>query len=78
MQTFHPGNQVNLGQPELIDIPANPDHDTVRRWQAHVDAGRLGTRPATDPAVAANRAATNALFRSIARDRRALARENRA
>lgn len=56
------------------------------RWQAHVDAGRIpvlseaegGTRPPCPPAVAANRAATDALFRTIARDRRRLAREHHA
>lgn len=78
MQTFHPDHPVDIGQPELIDIPTHPDHDAVRRWQAHVDAGRLGARPATDPLIAADRAATDALFMAIARDRRALSRENRA
>ena len=43
----------------------NDDRDAVRRWQAHLDAGRLGTRPATPPAIAANRSATDALFRTF-------------
>jgi hypothetical protein len=78
VQTFHPGNPIDIGQPELIDIALNPEHDAVRRWQAHVDAGRIGTRPAADATIVANRAATDALFRSIARDRRALSRGDRA
>ncbi len=60
-------------------FPTTPDgaltapHDTdtieaARRWQAHVDAGRIGRprRPAR-PEIAANRARTEAIFRAPGR-----------
>lgn len=53
--------------------PYNHD-DHFARWQAHLDAGRLGANPPAPPEVVANRAATDALFRAIAADRRALDR----
>ena len=33
------------------------------RWQAHVDAGRIGHRPAPDPAILANHARTARILR---------------
>ena len=56
------------------DPAAHPNHDAVRRWQAHLDARRLGANPPTPPAVAAVRDATTALFQTIAADRRTLDR----
>jgi hypothetical protein len=32
--------------------PPDPHHPHVRAWQAHVDAGRIGTRPAPAPEAA--------------------------
>ncbi|MFL0413356.1 hypothetical protein [uncultured Sphingomonas sp.] len=68
--------------PHPAAIPPFPTHapisdtslDAVRHWQALLDARLIGTRPETPPNVAANRAATDALFRSIAHDRRRLER----
>ena len=68
--------------PHPVAIPPFPTHapvtdaalDAVRHWQSLVDARLIGTRPETPPDVAANRAATDALFRSIAHDRRRLER----
>jgi hypothetical protein len=48
--------------------------EAARHWQSLLDARLIGTRPETPPHVAANRAATDALFREIARDRRRLER----
>ena len=48
--------------------------DPVRHWQTLVDRGLIGTPSPTPPAIAANRAATDALFRAIAADSRTLAR----
>ena len=53
---------------------SDAQQDAVRRWQSLLDARLIGTCPDTPPAVAANRAATDALFRAIAHDRRRLAR----
>jgi hypothetical protein len=50
--------------------------EAVRHWQSLLDARLIGTRPETPPDVAANRAATDALFRGIAQDRRRLERQN--
>lgn len=50
--------------------PASADQlDTQARWQAHVDAGRVGRRLPVDPAVAAIRHADEAILlgRRIAR-----------
>lgn len=46
--------------------------DAVRHWQSLIDRGLIGSRPETPPDVAANRDATDQLFRAIARDRRRL------
>lgn len=46
--------------------------DSVRHWQSLIDRGLIGSRPETPPDVAANRNATDQLFRAIARDRRRL------
>ena len=50
--------------------PPIPDHlpDTVRHvmaWQAHVDAGRIGTRIPVSPEIAANRDRCTALARTM-------------
>ncbi len=39
-------------------------------WEALVDAGLIGQAPPASPEVAANRAATDALFRSFPSNRR--------
>lgn len=57
----------------LMWVP-DPQRDAVRHWQALIDARLIGTPVETPPAVAATRAATDALFRQIARDRRRLER----
>ncbi|WBH17459.1 hypothetical protein [Sphingomonas radiodurans] len=49
--------------------------EAVRHWQWLLDARLIGTRPDTPPDIATNRAATDALFRTIARDRRRLERQ---
>ena len=65
--------------PALTGAPISDTRvDAVRHWQALLDARLLGTRPETPPAVAANRAATDALFRTIAHDRRRLERAGRS
>ncbi len=57
----------------IIHAPiSDAQQDAVRHWQSLLDAGLIGTRPDTPPDVAANRAATDALFRAIAHDRRRL------
>ncbi len=53
---------------------ADTSPEAVRHWQSLLDARLIGTRPETPPDVAATRAATDALFRAIARDRHRLAR----
>ena len=56
-------------------IPLTDDrHAAVRHWQSLLDARLIGTRIETPPDVAATRAATDALFRGIAHDRRRLER----
>ena len=50
--------------------PPIPDHlpDAVRHvmaWQAHVDAGRIGTRIPVSPEIAANRDRWTALARTM-------------
>ena len=57
--------QIPLPAIHWCDPIPGDDRDPVRRWQAHLDAGRLGANPPTPPAVAANRAATDALFRTF-------------
>ena len=52
----------------------DPQRDAVRHWQALIDARLIGTPVETPPEVAANRTATDALFRQIAHDRRRLER----
>lgn len=51
--------------------PAAPfdQADARARWQAHLDAGRIGRRLPVDPAIAAVRAANEAVLpnRSIGR-----------
>ncbi|WP_380778208.1 hypothetical protein [Sphingomonas sp. R86520] len=52
------------------DEPPIPDHlpDAVRHvlaWQAHVDAGRIGTRIPVSPEIAANRDRWTALARTM-------------
>lgn len=40
-------------------LPHAADAEEHQRcWQAHVDAGRIGHRPALDPAILANHART--------------------
>ncbi len=57
--------------PALTGAPiSDTQADAIRHWQALLDARLLGSRPETPPAVAANRAPTDALFRTIAHDRR--------
>ena len=56
--------------PGLRDEPPIPDHlpDAVRvvmAWQAHVDAGRIGTRIPVSPEIAANRDRWTALARAM-------------
>jgi hypothetical protein len=67
----HPAVQLDRGlvvRPRDHPDPYQPD--SVREWQAHLDAGRLGRpRRATPPDVLANREATEELFRRIAADR---------
>ena len=63
----------------IIPAPiSDAQHDAVRHWQALLDAGLIGARPETPPDVAANRAATDALFRRIPHDCRRLERAARA
>ena len=52
------------------DPARHPDHDPVRAWQAHVDAGRIGQHLPVDPAIAANLLRTEALFRAMRGGRR--------
>ncbi len=59
-----------ITRPPITDAQA----DAVRHWQSLLDARLIGTHPETPPHVAANRAATDALFRAIAHDRRRLER----
>ena len=48
-----------------IGAPQNAATDAaIAEWQAHVDAGRICVRLPVDPAIAANRAATAAIFRA--------------
>ena len=47
----------------IYTIP--PEADAIahaRRWQTHVDAGRIGTRLPVDPAIAVNTARTAAIL----------------
>lgn len=61
--------------PVFTHGPASDTHtDAVRHWQSLIDRGLIGSRPETPPDVAANRDATDRLFRDIARDRRRLER----
>ena len=46
------------------------ERSAVRAWQDHVDAGRIGVRLPRDPAIAANLARTDAIFRGGALFRR--------
>lgn len=67
----HPAPQrLPLAHPNRFAIYKDPAHDAVRRWEAQLDAGRIGARPPADPAVVANLLATDALFGRIACDRR--------
>ncbi|SEM81566.1 hypothetical protein SAMN05192583_1345 [Sphingomonas gellani] len=43
----------------------HPQAEPVRTWAAHVDAGRIGTRPPPNPDALAILHATDALFRSF-------------
>jgi hypothetical protein len=61
-------------QPDPALDPDQRPHDmleAIARWEAHVDAGRIGTRVPPDPHVAENLARTDALFRSFQRGTRA-------
>lgn len=65
-------------QHAIIHTPISDTQlDAVRHWQSLLDARLIGTRSVTPPDVAANRAATDALFRAIAHDRRRLERTAR-
>ncbi len=63
-----------MPHPVAITAPADTPDAAVRHWQALLDTRLLGTRADTPPDVAANRAATDALFRRITHDRRRLER----
>lgn len=61
--------------PVFTQAPFSDAHaDAARHWQSLIDRGLIGSRPETPPDVAANRDATDRLFRDIARDRRRLER----
>lgn len=55
-------------------LTAPVEFDTLEaalRWQAHVDAGRIGKRRPARPDILANRARTEAILRRAAVARRA-------
>ncbi|MCD2316541.1 hypothetical protein LQ954_10305 [Sphingomonas sp. IC-11] len=64
-----------LPVPIFTDGPITDGHTgAVRHWQSLIDSGLIGKRTHTPPDVAANRDATDRLFREIARDRLRLQR----
>lgn len=46
----------------LDNFAADHPHPLVAEWQAHIDAGRIGTRAPLAPALLANLRATEALI----------------
>lgn len=53
---------------DWVDPLDRPAHPLIRAWEAHLDAGRLTHAPRRprDPAIAANLADTDRLFRERA------------
>lgn len=71
---IHP-DRVPLDPQRVVRPAAYNDFDQgdiFSRWQADIDAGRIGTKLPVDPAIAANRERWHNLIQDLTRDRERL------